>query len=73
MELDSKRFQILILTLLPREQLVVIGSRPHIGLKNLNRRLFLMYGEDSVLHIEAFLKYALLYLLKYHYKFFLQI
>ena len=31
----------------------VIGSRPHIGLKNLNRRLFLMYGEDSVLHIES--------------------
>ena len=30
-----------------------VGSRPHIGLKNLNRRLFLMYGEDAVLHIES--------------------
>lgn len=53
-ELDSKRFQSLILTLLPKEQhSEAVGSRPHIGLKNLNRRLFLMYGEDAVLHIES--------------------
>lgn len=31
----------------------IIGGHTHVGLKNLNRRLFLMYGENSSLHIES--------------------
>ena len=32
---------------------VQVGGHTHVGLKNLNRRLFLMYGENSSLHIES--------------------
>ena len=32
---------------------VQVGGHTHVGLKNLNRRLFLMYGENSRLHIES--------------------
>lgn len=32
---------------------VQVGGHTHVGLKNLNRRLFLMYGGNSSLHIES--------------------
>ena len=32
---------------------VQVSGHTHVGLKNLNRRLFLMYGENSSLHIES--------------------
>ena len=34
-------------------QNVQVSGHTHVGLKNLNRRLFLMYGENSSLHIES--------------------
>ena len=30
-----------------------VHSHPHVGLKNLNRRLYLMYGEESQLKIQS--------------------